>query len=177
MTDPTTELESPLAYPSRQRRLEIAEASSLRESYADWLKQYHWDYFFTSTFRKPRKDPYYAIQAVWRSLQWNNVRRAFLCCEPHQTGDAHIHGIIAGAGPGWYPEIDLPWVIWNDLFKSFGRAKVTACNNQAAVAGYCAKYILKKQEGKDHYEVFGTKLNWHDGLLEKLDKPVEYVLS
>ena len=142
--------------------------NSIRQEYAEWLQGYHWDYFLTSTFRKPRKEPYYAIQSVWHELQKSFVARAFLVAEPHQSGDLHVHGLTAGAGPGWRPELALPWDIWTSLFKRFGRARVEACNTQEAVTGYCAKYLLKQQSRVcDYYEVFGDKFAWHNGIDDK----------
>lgn len=141
-----------------------------RQQYADWLRGYNWDYFFTTTFRRPRKEPYYAIQSVWHTLEQHNVKRGFLGCEPHQSGDLHIHGIVAGAPPRWQPEIDLPWEIYGDLFKNFGRSKVEACNSHEAVTAYCSKYILKQQSRVcDFYEVFGTRLDWVGGRLTDSD--------
>ncbi len=136
----------------------------IKEQYAEWLQSYNWDYFLTSTFRRQRKEPYYALQSVWHELQHHAVGRAFLVCEPHQSGDVHIHGLAAGSGPRWQPELELPWDIWSGLFKRFGRAKVEACNSREAVAGYCAKYLLKQQSRAcDYYEIFGRKLAWQDG--------------
>ncbi len=136
----------------------------VREQYAEWLQGYNWDYFLTSTFRKPRREPYYALRAVWGELERSFVARAFLAVEPHQSGDLHIHGIVAGMPPGWRPEIPLPWDIWSGLFKRFGRAKVEACNTHEAVTAYCAKYVLK-QQGRvaDYYGIYGTKLAWQGG--------------
>ena len=136
----------------------------IRRQYAEWLQGYNWDYFLTSTFKKPRKEPYYALQSVWHVLQNDFVARAFLVAEPHQSGELHIHGLAAGRGPGWRPEMALPWDIWTSLFKRFGRARVEACNTQEAVTGYCAKYLLKQQSRVcDYYEVFGSKNAWQDG--------------
>jgi hypothetical protein len=138
--------------------------NKVRQEYADFLQGYQWDYFVTSTFRKPRKEPYYALQSVWHGLEDYHVARAFLACEPHQSGDVHIHGLVAGGGAGWYPEIKLPWDIWGGLFKRFGRARVEACNDAAAVASYCAKYLLKQQDRTcDYYDVFGSKFAWQRG--------------
>jgi hypothetical protein len=144
---------------------EVAERGELiREQYAEWLQGYAWDDFLTSTFRRPRQEPYYALQSVWHELKKSNVARAFLVAEPHQSGDLHIHGLAAGAGPGWLPELALPWDIYDSLFKRFGRAKVEACNNQGAVSMYCSKYLLKQQSRVcDYYEVFGNTQAWIDG--------------
>jgi len=143
----------------------IAERGGyIRQDYAEWLQGYNWDYFLTSTFRLPRVEPYYALRSVWHELRRYNVARSFLVAEPHQSGDLHVHGLAAGAGPGWRPELSLPWDIWSGLFKRFGRAKVEACNSQEAVTGYCAKYLLKQQSRVcDYYEVFGNKIAWIEG--------------
>ena len=133
----------------------------IQDSYSDWLQRYHWEYFFTSTFREPRREPYYAMKAVWAELSKYYVARAFIGVEPHNSGDLHLHGIIAGRGEGWKPEIRLPWEIWHGLFKRFGRAKVEACNSQEKVSAYCSKYILKAQNNVvDHYSLFGSKNAW-----------------
>jgi hypothetical protein len=145
----------------------IAEkrGSNTRQAYAEWLQGYYWDYFVTSTFRVARKEPYYALQSVWHELRKSNVFRSFLVAEPHQSGDLHIHGLVAGRGPGWEPEIALPWDMFDSLFHRFGRARVEACNNHEAVSMYCAKYLLKQQSRVcDYYEVFGSKGAWKDGL-------------
>jgi hypothetical protein len=135
-----------------------------RKDYAEWIQGYHWDYFLTNTFRTPRKEPYYALQSTWHELKNHNVARAFLVAEPHQSSDLHIHGLVAGAGPGWKPEIDLPWDIWQGLYKRFGRARVEAANNHEAVSMYCAKYLLKEQDRVcDYYEVFGNERVWREG--------------
>lgn len=137
---------------------------TIRQQYAEFLQGYNWDYFLTSTFRKPRKEPYYALQSVWHKLREYDVARAFLVAEPHQSGELHIHGLASGFGPGWLPDIALPWDIWSGLFKRFGRSTVEACNSQEAVTGYCAKYLLKQQSRVcDYYEVFGDKQAWYNG--------------
>jgi hypothetical protein len=141
------------------------------ENWATFLKEFHWDYFFTSTFRAPRREPYYAMKGVWHELRHFNVARAFMGVEPHKSGDLHIHGIAAGmyrsvgmvGMVGWKPEIALPWDIWQGLFHRFGRAKVEECNSYEAVTAYCAKYVLKGQRLADHYDIFGEAGAWNKG--------------
>lgn len=138
-----------------------------RQAYAEWLQSYNWDYFLTSTFKRPRKEPYYATQAVWATLQEHNAGRAFLVAEPFQSGDLHVHGVVAGYPPP-SEGMDLPWEVWGHLFHKFGRAKVEACNSQEAVSLYCAKYILKQQSRVcDYYAVHGAPYTWHAGKIEK----------
>ncbi|MBA7544150.1 hypothetical protein ES705_36498 [subsurface metagenome] len=142
----------------------------IRQQYAEWLQGYHWDYFVTATFRSPRIEPYYALKHVWGELRNHFVARAFLGVEPHQSGDLHIHGILAGRGEGMRPDIALPWDIWAGLFKRFGRARVDACNSHEGVTAYCSKYILK-QQGRvaDYYGVYGSKFAWRGGKLNGAD--------
>jgi hypothetical protein len=150
-------------------------AGKEREQYASWLQKYHWDYFLTCTFRKPRREPYYALKHVWQELRQHNVKRGFLACEPHESSDIHIHGIIAGNyGFGivnWKPEMASPFDIWHGLFKRFGRSKVELCNSHEAVTAYCSKYILKQQSRVlDYYEVYGNKYAWDSTNYEFSDK-------
>lgn len=137
-----------------------------KAQYAEWLQGFNWDYFMTATFRKPRVEPYYALKAVFGELENYGVARAFLGAEPFQSGDLHIHGILAGPAPDWRPGISLPWDIWNGLFVKFGRAKVEACNNLESVTAYCAKYVLKQQSRVcDYYAIHGLKVHWDGGRL------------
>lgn len=136
----------------------------VRQEYAEWLQGYRWDYFLTSTFRQPRKEPYYALQSVWHELEHHGAARGFLCVEPHESGDLHIHGVIAGPAAGWQPAIELPADVWSGLYKRFGRARVESCASRERVSLYCAKYLLKQQSRVcDYYEVFGNKLHWREG--------------
>jgi hypothetical protein len=137
-----------------------------KQTYADWLNGYSWDSFLTATFKRPRKEPYYALQSVWRVIHEQGVGRAFLCAEPHQSGDLHIHGIMSGlvktmSGESHYQGDQA---VWSRLFNTFGRAKVEPVRSCEDVAGYCAKYILKEQtRAADYYEVFGTRKQWLNG--------------
>lgn len=149
-----------------QLPVSIERGSRVRERYAEWLQGYRWDYFATATFRQPRKEPYYALKHVWHELHTHsNVDRAFLVAEPFQSGDLHIHGLLAG-DDAWRPYMELPWNIWQGLFDRFGRAKVETVNDANAVAMYCAKYLLKQQSRVcDYYEIFGNKHFWQNGKL------------
>jgi hypothetical protein len=146
----------------------------VREQYAEWLQGYRWDYFMTATFRSPRKDALPALKHVWHELrERHNVARAFLVVEPHQSGDLHLHGILAGSrveGGGYFGQdsnnMDTPSGTWEGLFKRFGRAKVEPCNNHEAVSMYCSKYLLKQQHRVcDFYEIYGNRLTWERGKL------------
>lgn len=143
-----------------------------KSAMAEYLKSYRWDDFITVTFdpeksytKTGRKEPYYASKTVWNELaENNNVARAFIAVEPHQSGDLHIHGLIAGSirsnGNLIYPEN----VIWQNLFDKYGRSKVEKCRDVPAVTDYCAKYILKQQSRVcDYYNFYGNRLAWQRG--------------
>jgi len=118
--------------------------------------------------RAPRKEPYSAIQAVWGELREYGVRRAFLVAEPHQSGDLHCHGLVAGGQPEWRGKLALPWDMWAGLYEKFGRARVEAPGRQEVVSMYCAKYLLKEQaRACDYYAVLGDKAYWHAGRMQK----------
>lgn len=128
---------------------------------------YHWDYFITVTFKSPRKEPYYALKTVWNTLHKDHfAQRGFLVAEPHQSGDLHIHGLIAGNRPGWKPELHLPWDIKANMDKKYGWTQCEALKSHKAVSNYCAKYLLKQQRRVcDYYAVFGDKEEWLGGRL------------
>lgn len=136
---------------------------SRQEAFTTWLKTYNWDYFFTTTFRSRRREPYYALKNVYRVLKTQNVVRAFLVAEPHKSGDLHLHGLLSGPTGLREGEMYLPWYIETTLSHFFGYSKVEMCNSQEAVAGYCAKYVMKSQHIADHFEVFGAKRWWKKG--------------
>ena len=141
-----------------------------RLAYAEFIKGYWWDNYFTSIFDREksyihtgRKEPYYAIKHVVAELKKCNAVRGFVVAEPFQSGDLHIHGIFAGAGPFWKPELLLPWEIWDKLFKRFGRAKVERSTIRKRCL--CIAQIYLKQQSRvcDYYELFGNGLSWLDG--------------
>lgn len=145
----------------RTNMLKGNRGTLIRKQYSEFLQGYYWDDFITTTFRSPRKEPFYALKQVEAELLKHNVSMGFLACEPFQSGDLHIHGIVAGMPPGWKPEIDLPWDIWSGLFERFGRSKVEMCNSQESVTAYCSKYVLKQQSRVcDYYSLFGEPMNW-----------------
>jgi hypothetical protein len=145
---------------------ELTRTNLQREQYAEWLQGYRWDYFFTCTFRDARREPYYALEHVTSELVRHNMARGFLVAEPLQSGDLHTHGIIAGSVRQERNLMAEPEVMWQGLFKRFGRSKVEYCHTVAAVTMYCSKYILKQQSRAcDYYKIYGNKLTWERGKL------------
>lgn len=138
----------------------LLNGSSIRGHYSEWLQEHHWDYFLTITYRQPRKEPYYALQQGWHCLERHGAGKAFLVAEPHQTGMLHLHGIVSGVSPTMRPPLSLPWDIWSDLHRKFGRSQVAPIREIGGVAAYCSKYVLKSRNTMDLFEVFGDKYSW-----------------
>jgi len=131
----------------------------LQEAYADWLASKHWDYFLTVTSRTQRTNAKLFLDRVWSKLHYDHgATKAFLVAEPHQaTGNLHVHGICADNPHG--SRLDLPWVVYNTMFRTFGRSKIDLVRSHEDVSAYCSKYVTKTR-GQDHYEFYGTKTAW-----------------
>ena len=140
--------------------------TTVRDAYADFIQSYHWDYFATVTFKSPRKEPYYAIKNVWRECQKVGAARGFLVAEPHESGDLHIHGLLATAAKGALPSLALPWDVEGSMRKRFGISRVEACNSAEAVSSYCAKYVTKQDGQIDHYDILGAKWEWTESKIK-----------
>lgn len=55
-------------------------------------------------------------------------------------GRLHLH--VLYSGPGWSLEAMARW--WN---RAYGRVHIRVCDNDAAAARYCCKYLVKGQYG------------------------------
>lgn len=109
-------------------------------------RQSGWDIFFTATFRNPIKYPGTAIsktaKAVFRYL---NPARGFIAAEQHQSGFWHTHGLVAykeqfsGDFAAGF-KIKLAKIGLDKL----GWASIGSPRDVGGVAGYCSKYITKK---------------------------------
>ena len=128
-----------------------------KEHLANWLKSYHWDYFITVTPRQPRYDGMAYMRDIWQYLAEDytvrfeeyGVERAFLACEPFETHhDLHAHGLLFGS------DIQLPWVIGDDLNHRFGRSRCELARSHSQVSAYCAKYVTKDHRC-DNWNMFG----------------------
>lgn len=127
-----------------------------------WLGTYTWDYFFTVTNRRPRRDSISFIRDIGNTLTekesaaWSNPdslylpSRVFIACEPHRFNrNLHAHGLIHGLS-GIYP----PSVFNKVLNKRFGFSRVETCRSQSHVTSYLAKYVTKTTDG-DNYDFLG----------------------
>jgi len=127
--------------------------NDINRAYASFLQQQSWDYFATVTFRTERKDPYIAVQRVIETS--GNPSRGFYAVEPHSTGALHVHAILAYDDMSPRVKEFMPYTLWSDYFKRFGRSKVERVREQSDVSNYCAKYVTKRGF---HYEFSGN--NW-----------------
>ncbi len=134
------------------------------ESLAGWLPEYDWQYWFTVTCRKPRRD---ALALMRDIAEAPGYERLFLACEPFKySHNLHAHGLIAAPEPA-----TLPWRgagykpdSWDDFREKwnhrFGTTRVEPIRSMADVAGYCAKYVCKITDG-DNYNFYGQdSLSW-----------------
>lgn len=151
--------------------MDITEERELREKQQQYLAKLAfgymvghgktWDVFLTVTFKRPRKDPYYALKAVVTTLKALDVfRSAFLVAEYHLSGNVHIHGVAQwqswfGKGVMRAVSEQADWestyrsAVWGMLFKSHGRSSVEPIRSPAAIEKYIAKYCAK--DLTDHY--------------------------
>lgn len=125
---------------------------TFQDKLSQWIMTYHWDYFFTITNRKERRDSLAFIRDVKDSLQRIGGRKVFIACEPFRySHNLHAHGLVTGehAPAGWLPEysLELPWSAWRHLFKRFGRSRVEYIRSARQVSEYCSKYVSKISAG------------------------------
>lgn len=119
-----------------------------RDALAEWLETFKWTFFLTVTFRwwaRPEQAQSH-FEYVRRALARYHPERLFLGAELHKKGDLHLHGIYAEGDGAYTPGFGTPRAIdiWSLLYKRFGRSKVEAVRNPAAVVSYCTKYVTKQ---------------------------------
>ena len=132
-----------------------AQDVEYRRAVADFLESKMWHYFFTITFRHPRRDVISIQRDVTRHLRGFTRGRAFIAIEPHKSSLAHVHGLIRSSSvlPSFMAK-----TLWVELFSRFGRSTVSPVRSQHQVAGYCSKYVAKG--GAYEYDFIGGKEAW-----------------
>lgn len=143
--------------------------NSLGKSLASWLECLPWDYYWTITCRKPRRDSLAFIRDITNELHRQGAIRAFIGCEPHRFNyNLHAHGLLLGqtiAGTrlssGYLPGTTTE--VWHELFCRFGRSRVEHIYSTESVARYCSKYVTKMSDGD----------NWAIWMLDK-DNEIAY---
>lgn len=118
------------------------------EALATWLESMPWDYFWTVTSRRPRRDALALIRDVshhFRSLDYASA--LFIACEPHRLSrNLHAHGLYrseTGTQLGLSLGVPSPGGIWEGLFYRFGRSRVEPIRSTSEVSAYCSKYVTK----------------------------------
>ena len=128
------------------------------DALAEWLQADSWDYFFTITCRRERRDSIAFIRDVSQVVQYD---RMFIACEPHRYSyNLHAHGLIAvetavqlpWRGDSWQ---STPHELWDKWFHKFGRSRVEPIRSMHDVASYCSKYVTKITDG-DNYNYLTT---------------------
>ena len=122
-------------------------------AYSDFLQRYPWDFYITTTFRKPRVDGIYWSGKLWKALEKMGASRAFIAVEPHKYEGIHLHA-LSRQHP-WDDGVK-PGTIWKYCFKAFGRTTVDKIDGVVAVSRYCAKYVVKENQ----FEFMGDKHAW-----------------
>jgi len=116
-----------------------------RQSHLGWqelLDRYHWDWFLTITFKKPRKDVILALNSVESGLKrFYSHPTYFVAAEYHQEGTVHVHGLFRWCR-GCLSEGNAS-LLWQQLFSSFGRSEVRTPILKADVIKYTTKYCTK----------------------------------
>jgi hypothetical protein len=139
-----------------------AKLASYGDSLADFIGNRYWDYFFTVTTRKPRKDSISLIQSVWKWLNHEdygfNLQCGFLATEPFKyQKNLHLHGILknqdSNAIDSYFGET-YHYYMQRSLNYRFGRSRVEVCRSNEQVSGYCTKYVTKITDG-DNYDFAG----------------------
>lgn len=113
----------------------------LRNAWADFLQKTPWDYFITATFRDPLPQHRVAtsLRSVGKTLKRYKPGAVFLGAEQHESHFYHIHGLYRQG------LVNVPAsFLWQDLFTTYGRAKVEIIRSVDDVSAYCTKYVTKK---------------------------------
>lgn len=133
--------------------------SEYSDAISTWLQSTPWDYFFTITTRKARRDSVAFIRDVKAELlRGNQTQKIFVACEPFKLNkDLHAHGLLLQGGQvdsdGSYRNTITTYNLWHDLFRRFGRSRVETINSRRQVANYCTKYVTKLTDG-DNWNYF-----------------------
>jgi hypothetical protein len=128
----------------------------VREAWADWLRSFGWQAFYTQTFSEPVHHPRLAMDRAWRVVRSLSGRygvgvRAFLVAEEHKLGTYHAHGLVMTFP---IPVLELPGSLifaWQLGIERYGICRFEDIRQVGGVAGYVAKYITKRIADYDFY--------------------------
>lgn len=125
-----------------------------RRALASWLQSQEWDYFFTITCRRERRDRLALLRDVKGELDEKSYHgRGFIAIEPHFNGGIHAHGLVynhpqAVVGDYAHNAGDF----WYSSFQKFGRSRFSTVKSVESVSAYCAKYVTKKICEWDYFD-------------------------
>lgn len=137
----------------------------MRNTLAEWVQQFGWQFFFTGTFKPDRsyRDTIKTKRAVERwifslgKLYDKHNIEYFLAVERFKHGDfTHIHMLINGLDGLTFSQIGESWRIL------YGREKVEEYDQERGANFYLTKYVtkelcdwdLKIDKRKSHYLKF-----------------------
>lgn len=133
--------------------------SEYSDAISDWLQSTPWDYFFTITTRRPRRDSVAFIRDIRAELEkGDQTAKIFVACEPFKYNhDLHAHGLLLEGlrvnSEGSYRLNTDSHNTWDGLFHKFGRTRLEVINSRLDVADYCTKYVTKLTDG-DNWNYF-----------------------
>jgi len=117
-------------------------AADLSAGWLEFLDVVEWDWFLTITFKRPRKDPYLALNSVETAIRSvYSHPTAFLGAEYHRSGDVHVHGLYKLCSACQLK--DDSFALWSTLFDRLGRSEVVPPRKKADVVKYTTKYCTK----------------------------------
>lgn len=123
---------------------------TLGEAIASWLEPMSWDYWWTVTCKRPRRDEIAFIRDLTERQRHLGADGSFIACEPHKLyHNLHAHGLfrvarLTGDGHG------LPVTsteVWHEFFYCFGRSRVELIKSKRDVTTYLTKYVTKLATG------------------------------
>jgi len=108
-----------------------------------WLEELApWDVYFTGTFKWPRVSQDWAAKVTESFMARFQPRVPVFYAVERNPGlcdqGNHVHAILATT-KGCYRK-----QMWHGWFSRFGVARVLPITAVGGVAGYCAKYVLKR---------------------------------
>jgi len=130
-------------------------SDQLQIEWVAWLSAYPWEYFLTITFRDlvPMHRQESVMHAVGQSIvKGFDTDRLFLVSEAHSSQTLHLHGLFKARAHDSRFDRVLKALLWEHLFKVFGRSKVEKPRRATDVASYATKYCLKSG---GYYQIWG----------------------
>ena len=126
---------------------DFTSVKKMRNEMSKWLDGYHWDVWFTGTFKPEMalKDTITTKKCFDRFLadlkKEHHVNKGmdfFIAVERFKHGEyTHIHALLNGVGGLTNKDI------WQTWFKRYGRAVVEDYNRKEGAAHYVTKYVTK----------------------------------